>query len=295
VFTRRADTIFMAAAAPSSAGSTRRPAPTRPLRRAFGLLVGLAAAADFAVATAIEGNPLGIPPVPAEAQTGMLVYGGVLIAVALWAVLTSFGHRHTTATTAARKATSTSSSAAPGTATAAAPSRTATPATPTPASPAGDGDERHVVHALRHEGWYVADDIVLPHVDVDHIAIGPAGVLAIQTQWTDRPDARGKPAARARIAAHQLRQALAVRELDVEVVPAVLTFGPGLTDEPGGVRVVDAVAMLNGYQSDEWIAQLTSRALIAEPIVDAVRTLVADLREGHIAPATSPRQLELVR
>jgi hypothetical protein len=285
VFTARADTTDMAAAAPSSAGSTPHPTPARPLRRALGLLVGLAAAADLAVATAVEGNPIGIPPVPVEAQPGMLAYGGVLVVVALWAVLTSFGHRRPSAATQA------SSAAGPSTTTHSA----ATATTPSPSTEADQRDERHVVHALRHEGWYVADDIVLPHVDVDHIAIGPAGVLAIQTQWTDRPDARGKPAARARIAAHQLRQALAVRELDVEVVPAVLTFGPGLTDEPGGVRVVDAVAMLNGYQSDEWVAQLTSRTLLPGPIVDAVRTLVADLREGHIAPATTSRQLELVR
>lgn len=284
MFTSRADTLDMAAVAHRSAGST----PSRPLRRAFGLLVAAGAAADLAVATAVDGNRLGIPTVVPSARTGMVAYGGVLVAVALWAVVTSFGHR--------KVAPGTKPSATAADAATAGPARsTGVAVAPRPTSGRlhiDDGDERTVLHALRDEGWYVADDVVLAHVDVDHIAIGPAGVLAIQTQWTDRPDARGKPAVRARIAAHQLRRALALRELDVEVVPAVLTFGPGLTHEPGGVRVVDAVAMLNGYQSDAWIAQLTARALLPEPVVDAVRTLVADLREGHVAPALSARALE---
>jgi hypothetical protein len=249
----------------------------RLLRRAFGVLAGLVAAADLAVATAVDGNSLGLPPVAPSARTPMLAYGAVLVAVAVAAIVTSFRHEE-----------------------APAGAGDADPAPTDASTSAGKHarDERKVVHALRHVGWYVADDIVLNHVDVDHVAIGPAGVLAIQTQWTDRPDHRGKPAARARIAAHQLRSALAQRELDVEVVPAVLTFGPGLTREPGGVKVVDAVAVLNGYQADEWLAQLTSRTLLSDDVVDAVRTAVGDLREGHgiLVPAlpAAARTPELV-
>ncbi len=43
--------------------------------------------------------------------------------------------------------------------------------------------------------------------------------------WTNRPDARGRAAVRARIAAGRLRGLLAEREVNVEVVPAVLAFG----------------------------------------------------------------------
>ena len=233
------------------AATTRSP---RPLRRAFGLLASVVAAADLAVATSVEGNGAGIPTVPPSSRPLMLAYGAVLLAIGLWAVATSFGRK------------------------AAAAGR------PSPAR-RRELEERRVIAALRGLGWYVADEISLPHADIDHVVVGPAGVLAVQTRWTNRQDDRGKPAARARIAAGQLRKALAVRELDVEVVPAVLTFGPGLTKEPGGVKVVDAVAMLNGYQADEWIAQLGSRTLLADDLVDAVREVVGDLHED--APVTT--------
>lgn len=141
------------------------------------------------------------------------------------------------------------------------------------------GDERRVIHALRDAGWYVADDVSIGGVDVDHVAVGPAGVLAVQVMWTNRPDPRGKAAVRARIAARRLRGLLAEREVNVEVVPAVLAFGPGMTDEPAGVKVVDAVAVLFGEQSDRWVAELSRRALLAENVVEAVRSAVGDLRE----------------
>ncbi len=238
---------------------TRSPRPTavataprrdRPIRRASGLLAVLGAAADLAVVTAVEQNRLGIPTVTAAARTPMTASGAALLLLGLAAVGTSFGRKTTTRPT---RAVSSRRS------------------------------DRQVIHTLREHGWYVADDVVLPHVDVDHVAIGPVGVIAVQVQWTNRPDPRGKPAMRARIAAHQLRNALAAREIDIEVVPAVLTFGPGLTQEPGGVRVVDAVAMLNGYQAKEWVEQLSSRAHLPADVVEGAKTVLAELRE--LAPA----------
>jgi hypothetical protein len=250
VFTGRADNDPMAS-----------PRPARPVRRLFGLVATAVAASDLAVATAVEGNHLGIPTVPEASQVPMLAYGGLLLAIGLWSVATSFGSHPSKAT----------------------------------ASNAGrGGHERRIVRALRERGWYVADDVVLPHAHIDHVAVGPAGVLAIQTRWTNRTDPRGKPSVRARIGAQQLHQALAQRELDVEVVPAVLTFGPGLTKEPGGVKVVDAVALLNGYQADDWLEQLDQRVLLSDHLVDATREAVGDLLEGTVpaspaSPATAPK------
>jgi hypothetical protein len=230
-----------------------------PIRRGFGVLAGLVAAADIAIATAAAGNDFNIPSAPAESRSRMLAYGVALLLVAVYAVATSVG-------------------------------RDAAEASPTTVVPV-EGEERQVIHALRDRGWYVADDVLLPHVDVDHVAIGPAGVLAVQVQWTNEPDTRGRPAARARIAAHQLRKALAAKEINVDVVPAILTFGPGLTAQPGGVKVVDAVAMLNGYQADEWIGELSRRVLLSEQTVDAVRDLVCDLREHAAFEPTPSLQL----
>jgi hypothetical protein len=227
--------------------------PARPIRRGFGIVAGLVAAADIAIATAVAGNSAGIPTMPPEHRPQMLAYAGVLFVVALWAIATSFAKEGV------------------------APEARIPVLDP---AVADEAQERTVLHALRDRGWYIADDVNLPHVDVDHVAVGPAGVLVVQIQWTNRSDSRGRPAARARIAAHQLRKALAAKELNVDVVPAILTFGPGLTDQPGGVKVVDAVAMLNGYQAEEWLAELSRRTLLSEGTVHAVREIVADLREN---------------
>jgi hypothetical protein len=240
--------------------------PARPLRRGFGVVAALVAAADIAVATAVEGNTLGLPTIPDEHRPQLLAYAVVLFVMAAWAVATSF----------AKKAK------AP---------RSTVPALD-PSAP-DEAMERTVIHALRDRGWYVADDVQLAHVDVDHIAVGPAGVLAVQIQWTNKDDERGRPAARARIAAHQLRKALAIRELNIDVVPAILTFGPGLTEQPGGVKVVDAVAVLNGYQAEEWINELSRRVLLPEYTVDGVRHVVADLREHVEAEPVRPRMRAL--
>jgi hypothetical protein len=242
------------------------PATDRPVRRGFGILAGLVAAADIAIATAVTGNDFGIPAAPAESRSKMLAYGIALLLVGVYAVASSFG-----------KAAAEANGTADG-------------ATVIPV----EGEERQVIHALRDRGWYVADDVLLPHVDVDHVAIGPAGVLAVQVQWTNEPDTRGRPAARARIAAHQLRKALAAKEIDIDVVPAILTFGPGLTDQPGGVKVVDAVAMLNGYQASEWLSELGRRTLLSEHTVDAVREVVCELREHGSATFESTTAKDLL-
>ena len=225
----------------------------RPVRRAFGALAGLVAAADIAIATAAAENELGIPAAPAESRAKMLAYGIALLLVGVYTIATSFAKDRADAGTAAGPA--------------------AVAIVPV------EGEERRVIHALRDRGWYVADDVLLPHVGADHVAVGPAGVLAVQVQWTNEPDTRGRPAARARVAAQELRKVFAARELHVDVVPAILTFGPGLTPQPGGVKVVDAVAMLNGYQADEWLAELGRRVLLGDDEVDAVRQVVSDLRE----------------
>lgn len=166
-------------------------------------------------------------------------------------------------------------------------------ADPVPAGFAPDtgSDERRVIHVLRAAGWYVADDVAFEGVEADHVAIGPAGVLAVQVMWTNRPDGRGKAAARARIAATQLHRLLATRELAVEVVPAVLAFGPGLTVEPGGVKVVDSVAILFGDQSAQWVDELSRRRLLPEGTVSAVRTVVGELREAETVASATDRRL----
>lgn len=230
----------------------------RPMRTVFGVLAGVLGAADLTVAAAVPGNAFGIPTVEPENRSMLVVYGLFLLAVSVWAVATAERRtRHT-------------------------------PLEAVTAEEAGAPPP--VLHSLRRAGWYVADDVHLPHADLDHVVVGPAGVLAVQVVRTDVPDPRGRPHARARIAAQQLRRALQQREVDVDVVPAVVAWGPGLDAPAGGVRVVDSVAVLLGAQADEWLAELAQRQLLSPSVVDAVRAVVSDLVEGDQAAAVPGRQ-----
>lgn len=241
--------------------------PSRPFRRGFGLVALVVASADLAAvaSTSSSGGVGQATSAAAAARLPMAAYGAMLAVLGLWAVATSFARS--------------------GGVVAVAPE----------VAPAVASDEEHaVIHALRRAGWYVADDLELPYGNVDHIAVGPAGVIAMQVQWTNCPDGRDRPSVRARIAAQQLRRILAVQELRVEVVPAVLAFGPGLTTDGAGVKVVDTVAILNGYQAAEWIAELEGRTLLPASLVDEVRNALADLREDDAVVRADAEQPVLV-
>lgn len=238
----------------------------KPFRRCFGVLAALTAAADLAVAAAVPDNAYRIPTVDDSIRPFVVGYGVFLGMVAVWAVATSFAKRSR---------------------------RSAAPAQVAPLEEDVLRDP-NVLHELRRQGWFIADDIRLDHADIDHVAVGPAGVLAVQTMRTDVQDPRGKPAARARIAAQQLRNLLAQKEIAVDVVPAVVAWGPGLESVPGGVKIIDSCAILFGHQADEWLSDLSGRELLPEETVSAVRFVLSDMLEGVPAELAGARTPSLV-
>ena len=58
---------------------------------------------------------------------------------------------------------------------------------------AEDGTSREV-RKLRDKGWTIVDNIPFDRFDVDHVAIGPGGVVVLETKWTSdgffRPNGR---------------------------------------------------------------------------------------------------------
>ena len=244
-------------------GSNRR---GRPLRRCFGVLTALTAAADLAIAAATPENAFHIPVVSDASRPFLIGYGVFLAMLALWALATSFAKRQSGASVASA-----------------------------PVAEVEDAlRDPIVLHELRGQGWFIADDIRLAHADIDHVAVGPAGVFAVQTMRTDVPDPRGKPAARARIAAQQLCNLLAQKEIAVDVVPAVVAWGPGLENVAGGVKVIDSCAILFGHQADEWLTDLGTRRLLPDDTVAAVRFVLSDMLEGVPAELAGARTPSLV-
>lgn len=233
----------------------------RPLRAVFGVLSAALGSVALVAGLSPAEQRYGTPPVDESTAVALTIYGGVMFALALWAIGTSGPRKQRPKASVADQLLAGS--------------------TEGPTVDLDSPEVPDVISPLRNHGWYVAHDVNLPHADADYVAVGPAGVLVVQTMVSNLPDPRGRASIRARVAAQQLEKALGQRELHVEVVPAVVAFGPGQDDEaPGGVRIVDNVAILFGDRVGEWFPALVEREHINAHIQERVREVVGDILEG---------------
>ena len=58
-----------------------------------------------------------------------------------------------------------------------------------------EGNTSSEVRKLKRHGWRVVDNIPFKDFDVDHVAIGPGGIVLLETKWTSDGlfDSRGRP------------------------------------------------------------------------------------------------------
>lgn len=111
--------------------------------------------------------------------------------------------------------------------------------------------EHQVIHGLKFQGF-----------DVDHVVVGTSGVVAVETKWTSRSveTSKGREERRLRKglddALRGARQiSLYLRRtarLDIEVRPALVMWGAGIEDIPGGTTTIDGVEVLVGRQARRW-------------------------------------------
>ena len=84
----------------------------------------------------------------------------------------------------------------------------------------------------RRAGWQLINGVIINGRDIDHIAVGPGGILAIETKWRSAdkhsrdwaPHALRQAADAARIASNLIRQEAGT---DVAAVPVLIEWGPG--------------------------------------------------------------------
>lgn len=249
----------------------------RPLRAAFGLLSAALGAAALVAALAPTNQRFGLPPLTETTELALTIYGALMFVLALWTVGTSGPGKHQPQPAPEAVPASAAERAPAPAAAAAVPAAAPAPqplVTPQP-------EVADVITPLRNHGWYVAEKVTLANADADYVAVGPAGVLVVQTMVSNVPDPRGRASIRARIAAQQFERILIQREVHVEVVPAVVAFGPGQDDEvPGGVRIVDNVAILFGDRVAEWFPALTERVHIDAALQERVAEVIGDILEG---------------
>lgn len=119
---------------------------------------------------------------------------------------------------------------------------------------------------LSGDGWHVVDRIEFAGFDVDHVAVGPVGVFAVETKHTNVPwkaTATGlqgpyrDPVFQARDNARKITLLLKSEGVVVPVRPMLVLWGRGAPRFDGGGTVIGDVAVVNGNQAHEWRADLT--------------------------------------
>jgi hypothetical protein len=126
----------------------------------------------------------------------------------------------------------------------------------------GEWGESFTREALagRQFGWPVVDDVAMGHRNIDHVAVTPRAVLAIETkfvgagrQWaTDRY--REASMDDARLSARSVRYVLLCRGVkDVPVEAVLMVWGPGAGQLENDWELVDGVHVVRGLAAaDEW-------------------------------------------
>lgn len=108
---------------------------------------------------------------------------------------------------------------------------------------------------MRALGWVVFDGVPFAGLgDIDHIAIGPTGVLAVESKWTncdwslEHGKLRGPigdPVGQAWRNADRLGRFLASRDVSVDVTPILVVWGPGCGWDQDN-EWIDGVLLLKG-------------------------------------------------
>ncbi len=134
---------------------------------------------------------------------------------------------------------------------------------------------------LRPAGWYVINSVPFEKFDVDHVVVGPAGVLAVETKWTSVPwritgrrlVAFGDPIRQAERGATQIERFLESEDVKVPVVAVVVVWGAGTKQLPEDSKILGRTVLLSGKHARRWRAELDADHLDVGTI-EAVREVL---------------------
>lgn len=157
------------------------------------------------------------------------------------------------------------------------------------------GEERtaKVLRALERNGWHVISGVSFradngSYYDVDHVAVGPGGILALETKLvTGRCDTRKRSASEAQALrnAEKIRRFLLSADLRLPVIAGVVWWVPGGRERPAYRVHSENVVSLNGDKADEWMAELAGAEHLDAP---AVATAASALQDYVARRAAAP-------
>lgn len=141
----------------------------------------------------------------------------------------------------------------------------------------GDQAEQWTASELRKlaGGWRVVNHFALGGGDIDHVAVGPAGALAVETKWSARPwdspegqQRQHRAATQAAANSRQLRLWYPFKSADVPVQAVVVLWGGQVRDWPPEqqIRTVDGVPTVAGPALVAWVQELAAGALGAHQV-----------------------------
>lgn len=120
-------------------------------------------------------------------------------------------------------------------------------------------------------------------IDVDHIAVGPCGVVVVETKFsTGEVDlTTGTPGKLVDSAVNQASRnggrvrALLTRDApSAPIVPTLVFWGPRVIEPPGGVRRYGDVWVLAGRSSAAWQLELRTPRCLSDDEIDAIATKI---------------------
>lgn len=130
-----------------------------------------------------------------------------------------------------------------------------------------DQAEQWTAQSLRKLGreWRLVNRFVLSYGDIDHVALGPAGAVVVETKWSAYPWRSDDGIRRQRDAVRQVERATRqlrlwhdIKTSSVRVRPVVVLWGGGTSQWPTEQRVrhLDGVAVVAGPGLLDWVRSL---------------------------------------
>lgn len=115
----------------------------------------------------------------------------------------------------------------------------------------------------RRQGWRIVHGLVLNDVEIDHIAVGPGGVLAIESKWRSSSWMRSATGVEPAVVEQARRNAQRVRNLirsqefgfaTIDVHAVLMLWGPGAPeDAPTEINGVHVFTVVNLHELDSWL------------------------------------------
>ena len=122
--------------------------------------------------------------------------------------------------------------------------------------------------SMRRKGWKIVDSIPFDKRfgDVDHVACGPDGVLAIETKWTNvdwkivdgKLVTPGDPLKQALAGAGKIRHVLKSHNITTSVLPVLVVWGPGSLPLDFVAQTMENVVVVNGPSAHSFMNDIAS-------------------------------------